>query len=109
MKNIQIEEITKNVIEHICNLPDDSIITIRDAFDELYLKDGYEWIYKNSHGGWICSKDKGRTWLIKEQDLLKIYKSLAGTHGVVLDFSEYDNPAAELGYNIPFVLRRGSS
>jgi hypothetical protein len=108
MQNMQIQEITKNVIEYICNLPDDSVITIRDAFDELYLKDGYEWIYKNSQKGWICSKDKGRTWLIRERDLLQVYNALAGTHGVILDFSEYTDSVVELGYNIPFVLKRGS-
>jgi hypothetical protein len=96
------------VIEYICNLPDDSVITIRDAFDDLYLKDGYEWMYKNSQNDWICTKDKGKTWFIKERDLIKVYRSLARTHGVILDFSEYTSSVTELGYNIPFVLRRDS-
>ena len=101
----KLREIIDNVAEYIMGLPAGAEISIREIFNELYLKDGYTWMHKDTNVGWVCTNDECKTFLIKDSDLFDVLneaEKIVNQQGIELDFSKWKDMCVGLPYNLEF-------
>ncbi len=103
-----MKEIVEKIIAYIIELPMGAELSIREVFDELYLSQGYRWVCKKAGGGWMCSKDDGATYLLREEDLFQVQEEVEDSlekAGVMLDYSKWDGMCVGMPYCVSFVRR----
>ncbi len=105
----KISGIINNIADYILRLPAGTEISLKEVFNELYLKDGYKWMYKDTNAGWVCTKDECESFLIMDCDLFDVLngvRKVVKQHEVQLDLSKWDDMCVGLPYNLDFVVRK---
>ena len=105
----KLRGIINNIADYILRLPAGTEISLKEVFDELYLKDGYTWMYKDTNAGWVCTKDECESFLIMDSDLFDVLngvRKVVKQHEVQLDLSKWDDMCVGLPYNLDFVIRK---
>lgn len=103
----KIAEVTEKVFLWLVEQPIGTEISLREAYEEVYKSDGYEWV-QHPKKGWVSSKDNGLTYLIEDMDLFEILgcvRSKLKERKRILDFSRWNNMCVGVPYNLPFVIR----
>ena len=101
-------EIVEKVFECLMAQPYGTKISLREAYETVYSKEGYVWVRHESKG-WVSSNNGGKTYLIEDMDLFEILNEVEiklKEKNRILDFSEWENMCVGLPYNLQFVITR---
>ena len=74
-REIPKEEAFAKIAEEMKREAGDGPIYLTGLFNDIYLEKGYKWI-RHAALGWICSKDDGQSFLIRESELEEIGDSV---------------------------------
>ena len=102
-----IRELVTIISDRLLSMEKGSKISIREMVEDIYVPRGYVFMHVNVHKGYVWTKDEGETYAITDWDqfevLEKVVKKLK--RKLTLDFSEYENQAVGLPYNLPFTIK----
>lgn len=100
--------IIQRVFEYLMTQPYGTIISLSEAYERVYAKEGYTWVRQEGKG-WVSSKDGGKTYLIEDMDLFEILYEVENKmkeENRILDFSYWNNMYAGLPYHLTFVITK---
>lgn len=103
----KIAEVTEKVYLWLLEQPIGTEVSLREAYENVYKADGYEWV-QYPKKGWVSSKDGGNTYLIEDADLFEILgcvRKKLKEEKRTLDFSKWYNMCVGVPYNLPFVIK----
>lgn len=102
-----IEAVVTKIVEYLLEQPLGTEISLIDAYDAVYEKDGYQWVQLTGKG-LVSSNDSGKSYLIEHMDLFDVLNSVSERmkqEGIILDFSQWEDQIVGLPFNLEFVIR----
>jgi hypothetical protein len=106
-KEQTVDRVVDILCEAILNFETGSKTSISELVGRYYSAQGYEFQYIGTKYGYVWTKDGGETFAIRDADLFsvldKVTKALKRQRK--LDFSEYNDMAVGLPYNLTFTIR----
>lgn len=103
-----IESVVIKIVEYLLEQPLGTEISLVDAYDAVYEKDGYQWVQLDGKG-LVSSNDSGQSYLLEHMDLFDVLNSVSERmkqEGIILDFSKWEDSIDGLPFYLAFVIRK---